>query len=582
MHIYKRILDWVKPHFHLLIFAMFCMLVVALTTAGSAYLVKPVLDKIFLEKNLRMLKLLPLAILVLYAIKGIFFYLQTYLMNYVGQRIVTNLREKLYAHIIDLPLSYFHKQHTGILMSRIINDVNLIREAVSGAVTGALCDAFTIMGLTIVIFLRDFKLALITMVVFPLAISPIIKIGRRLRRISTSSQETMGELSSLMQETFTGTRIVKAFGMEGHEKARFEESNNRLFRWYMRAIGISTISSPLMELLGGMGAAFVIWYGGYQVINGVSTPGNFFSFLAAMFMLYRPIKRLSTINNIIQQGVAAAIRVFDILDQVPEQKEKGIKELLGFSNKIEYRHVYFRYETNEPWVLKGVNLTIHAGELVALVGPSGAGKTTIVNLLPRFYEVEKGNILIDGHDIGEVGLKSLRGQIALVTQDTILFNGTVRNNICYGCTDCTEEALIAAAEAAYALDFIEKLPQGFDTILGERGVRLSGGEQQRICIARAILKNAPILILDEATSFLDTESERIVQKALENLLKGRTALIIAHRLSTIHRADKIVVVSDGHIVEQGCHELLLARGGLYRRLYEMQFKDEQKKRYAEI
>ncbi len=582
MHIYKRILAWVKPHFHLLIFAMFCMLVVALTTAGSAYLVKPVLDKIFLEKNLRMLKLLPLAILVFYAIKGIFFYLQTYLMNYVGQRIVTNLREKLYAHIIDLPLSYFHKQHTGILMSRIINDVNLIREAVSGAVTGALCDAFTIMGLTIVIFLRDFKLALITMVVFPLAISPIIKIGRRLRRISTSSQETMGELSSLMQEAFTGTRIVKAFGMEGHEKARFEESNNRLFRWYMRAIGISTISSPLMELLGGMGAAFVIWYGGYQVINGVSTPGNFFSFLAAMFMLYRPIKRLSTINNIIQQGVAAAIRVFDILDQIPEQKEKGIKELLDFSNKIEYRHVYFRYETNESWVLKGVNLTIHAGEVVALVGPSGAGKTTIVNLLPRFYEVGKGNILIDGHDIREVGLKSLRGQVALVTQDTILFNGTVRDNICYGCPDCTEEALIAAAEAAYALDFIEKIPQGFDTILGERGVRLSGGEQQRICIARAILKDAPILILDEATSFLDTESERIVQKALENLLKGRTALIIAHRLSTIHRADKIVVVSDGHIVEQGCHELLLARGGLYRRLYEMQFKDEEKKRCAEI
>ncbi len=582
MNVYKRILDLVRPYWHRLIFAMFCMLIVALATAGSAYLVKPVLDKIFLEKNLRMLKLLPLAILIIYAIKGIFFYLQTYLMNYVGQRIVANLREKLYAHIIDLPISYFHKQHTGILMSRIINDVNLVREAVSGAVTGALCDAFTIMGLTAVVFYRDFKLALITMVVFPLAISPVVKIGRRLRRISTFSQETMGELSSLMHETFTGTRIVKAFGMEGHEKARFKESNNRLFRWYMRAISISTISSPLMELLGGMGVAFVIWYGGYQVINGTSTPGNFFSFLAAMFMLYRPIKRLSIINNIIQQGVAAAVRVFDILDQIPEKKEKGIVELSGFSNKIEYRDVYFKYETNQHWVLNDVNLMIHAGEVVALVGPSGAGKTTIVNLLPRFYEVEKGNILIDGHDIREVNLKSLRSQIALVTQDTILFNDTVRDNIRYGCPDCTEEALIAAAEAAYALDFIEKLPQGFDTILGERGARLSGGEQQRICIARAILKNAPILILDEATSFLDTESERIVQKALENLLKGRTALIIAHRLSTIHRADKIIVVSNGNIVEQGCHELLLAKGSLYRRLYEMQFKDEGEKKYAEL
>ena len=581
MNIYKRILGWIRPHFHRLIFAMFCMLIVALTTAASAYLVKPVLDKIFLEKNIRMLKLLPLIILALYAIKGIFFYLQTYVMNYVGQKIVASLRERLYAHIIDLPLSYFHKHHTGTLMSRIINDVNLIQEAVSGAVTALLCDVFTIMGLTAVVFYRDFKLAIIAMVVFPLTITPVVKIGRRLRRISTSSQEKMGEISSLMHETFTGNRIVKAFGMEGYEKERFRESNNCLFRWYMRAISISTITSPLMEFLGGVGVAFVIWYGGHQVINGASTPGNFFSFLAAVFMLYRPVKRLSNINNIIQQGVAAAIRVFDILDQIPEKKDKGTIEISNFSNKIEYRHVYFKYEPNQPWVLKDVNLTICAGEIVALVGPSGAGKTTIVNLLPRFYEVERGSILIDGHDIRDINLKSLRNQIALVTQDTILFDDTIRNNIRYGCPDCTEEEIIAAAEAAYALEFIERLPQGFDTILGEKGVRLSGGEKQRICIARAILKNAPILILDEATSFLDTESERIVQKALENLLKGRTALIIAHRLSTIHRADKIVVVSNGCIIEQGCHELLLARGGLYRRLYEMQFKDERRK-YVEL
>jgi len=518
---------------------------------------------------------LPFVILLVYAIKGIFWYFQTYLMNYVGQRIVADLRERLYAHMIDLPLSYFGRHHTGVLMSRIINDVNLIQGAVSGAVTSLLCDSFTVIGLIGVVFYRDFKLACITMIVFPLAIMPVVKIGRKLRQISTSSQEEMGELSTLMHETFGGARIVKAFGMEQHEKGRFRSINDRLFQWYMRAVSMRAITSPLMEFLGSIGIAAVIGYGGYQVIKGVSTPGNFFSFIAGVLMLYRPVKSLSNVHNTVQQGVAAAIRVFEVLDTDKEPKEKEGIELPLFSKQIVYQHVYFKYDDKEPWVLKGVNLEIKKGEKVALVGPSGAGKTTLVNLLPRFYELNKGKILIDGHDISQVNLDSLRRQIAIVSQDTVLFNDTIRNNIRYGRPEATEEEIIAAAKAAYAYDFIQRMPQGLDTLIGERGMKLSGGEQQRLCIARAILKNAPILILDEATSFLDTESEAIVQKALENLLKERTALIIAHRLSTIRKADKIAVVSNGQIIEQGRHEELLAKGGLYRRLYDMQFKDEE-------
>ena len=576
MQVYKRLLHLVKPYLSRLFLAMFCMLVVAGATAATAYLVKPVLDKIFFEKNLRMLKLLPPLILLLYAIKGVFWYFQTYLMNYVGQRVVSDLRAKLYAHIIDLPLSYFHKHHTGVLISRIINDVNLIQGAVSGAVTRFLCDSFTILGLTFVVFYRDFILALITMIVFPIAIMPVIKIGRKLRKISTSSQVEMGELSGLMHETFSGARIVKAFGMEDYEKKRFERVNNRLFRWYMRAVKMRGITSPLMEFLGSIGIATVIAYGGYQVIKGVSTPGNFFSFIAAVMMLYRPIKGLSNVHNTVQQGVAAAVRVFEVLDTYSEHKKtEGIK-LPRFSKSIIYEDVWFKYDQEQSWVLKNINLTIKKGEKVALVGPSGAGKTTIAHLLPRFYELKKGKIIIDGYDAQQVSLDSLRAQIAIVSQEMVLFNDTIRNNIYYGRLDASEEEIIAAAKAAYAYDFIQKLPEGFDTIIGERGVRLSGGEQQRICIARAILKNAPILILDEATSFLDTESEMIVQKAMENLLKERTALIIAHRLSTIRKADKIVVVSDGQIVEQGTHEELLDKEGLYQRLYEIQFRGKER------
>ncbi len=579
MNLYWRLLERIKPYLGHLLLAMVCMLVVAGATSATAYLVKPVLDKIFFEKNIRMLKILPFAIFLLYLVKGAFWYGQTYLMNYVGQRIVTELRQDLYMHILDLPLTFFHKQHTGVLMSRIINDVSLIQSAVSSAVTSLLCDSFTVIGLVFVVFYRDFKLACITMVVFPLAIMPVIKIGRKLRKISTSSQEEMGRLSTLMHETFGGARIVKAFCMEDYEKGRFQRINEQLFRWYMHAVSMRGITSPLMEVFGSIGIAAVIWYGGYQVIKGVSTPGNFFSFIAGVLMLYRPIKSLSNVNNTIQQGLAAAIRVFEVLDTPAEPKEEGGKRLSTFSKEIVYQNVWFKYTPEEDWVLKNVNLIIKRGQKVALVGPSGAGKTTIANLLPRFYKVQKGKVLIDGIDLNEVNLRSLRSQIAIVSQDSILFNDTIKNNIRYGKPEATDEEIIAAAKAAYAYDFIQKMPQGFDTVIGEKGIRLSGGEQQRICIARAILKNAPILILDEATSFLDTESEAMVQRALENLMQNRTALIIAHRLSTIKRADKIAVVHDGQIVEEGTHKELLEKGGLYRRLYDMQFKD---KRHASV
>ena len=577
MHIYRRLLKRVKPYWKHLLLAMICMLVVAAATSATAYLVKPVLDKIFFEKNMRMLKILPFVVFLVYMIKGIFWYGQTYLMNYVGQRIVTELRQDLYTHILDLPLSFFHRHHTGVLMSRIINDVNLIQAAVSSAVTSLLCDTFTVIGLIFVVFYRDFKLACITMVVFPLAIMPVIKIGRKLRKISTSSQEEMGRLSTLMHETFGGARIVKAFCMEEYEKSRFKRINEQLFRWYMRAVSMRGITSPLMEVLGSVGIAAVIWYGGYQVIKGISTPGNFFSFIAGVLMLYRPVKSLSNTNNTIQQGLAAAIRVFEVLDTATEPKEEKGIELPLFSREIVYKDVWFKYAADQNWVLKDINLVIKKGQKVALVGPSGAGKTTIANLLPRFYRVNKGKILIDGIELNQVNLKSLRAQIAIVSQESILFNDTIKNNIRYGRPDASDEEIIAAAKAAYAYDFIMKMPRKFDTVIGEKGVRLSGGEQQRICIARAILKNAPLLILDEATSFLDTESEAMVQKALENLMQNRTALIIAHRLSTIKRADKIAVVSEGKIVEEGTHAELLKKGGVYRHLYDMQFRDEETK-----
>ena len=575
LKIYQRILELVKLQWPRLLVAMLCMMLVAFLTAATAYLVKPVLDEIFFKKDMRMLKLLPFAIIILYAVKGACYFGQNYLMNYVGHSIIMRLRDKLYVHIQMLPLSFFHKTKTGILMARIINDVNIVKGMVSNAITGVLKDLFTIIGLLFVIFYRDWKLALIAIAIFPLAVIPIVNFGRRLRRLSTRCQEAIADMSFLLHETFTSNRIVKAFGMESYENRRFFERTSRLFTNEMKAVGVRSISSPVMELLGGIGITLIIWYGGYKVVTGTSTPGTFFSFMAALIMLYEPVKKMSGLNNTIQEGLAAAVRIYDVLDTASDIVDR--EDAIGLESgphSVVFRDVSFKYE--DQMVLKNINLEVKKGEIIAMVGMSGGGKTTLVNLIPRFYDVTEGSILMEGYDIRDVTIASLRSQIGIVTQDPILFNDTIRSNIAYGNPDAKESDIVAAAKAAYAYDFIQRFPEKFDTVVGERGMRLSGGEKQRICIARALLKNASILILDEATSSLDSESELAVQRALENLMKGRTTFVIAHRLSTVRHADRIIVIVDGKIVEEGKHEELLALEGEYHKLHDLQFEDNNR------
>lgn len=573
MALYRRLLQLVKPYWIKLVLAMVCMIFVSLLTAAQAFLVKPALDGVFLDKDEKTLFLLPIAIILLFLLKGFFDYGQAYLMNFVGLRVVANIREMLYNHLQNLSLSFFTRTPTGILISRITNDVNLIQASVSNALTGLVKDIFSILGLIGVVFYRDWKLALIALIVFPLAIIPIKEFGKRLRKFSRKGQQRMGTLTTFLHETITGNRIVKAFNMEEYEKRRFAEENNRFFKVMFQRVKVRAISHPLMELLGGIGIAVIVWVGGYRVIWGDMTPGTFFSFMTALLMLYAPIRNLNRVNLEVQEGMAAAARVFELLDTSMEvNEETGALALPPISKEIEFNGVTFKYDSTP--VLKAISLRVQVGEVVAIVGMSGAGKTSLVNLLPRFYDVEEGEIRIDGLDIRKVTLKSLRDQIGLVTQQTILFNDTIRNNIAYGNLTRSEQEIIEAAKAANAHDFIERLPQGYDTIIGEGGVKLSGGERQRVSIARALLKNAPILILDEATSSLDSESEAEVQAALETLMRDRTVFVIAHRLSTVRNAHRIIVLSDGEIVEQGTHETLMEVNGHYRRLYDLQFRDD--------
>ncbi len=569
--ILSRIYATIKPYRLRLFIAMIAMFIVAAMTGAQAYLVKDLLDKIFVEKNIFFLNILPLIVVLIFLIKSVFYYVYYFLLEKVGQSIIRDLRISIFEHIHSQSLSFFHQMPTGTLISRVISDVTLLQQAVSNALVGIIKDFFQVIILLGVVFYMNWKLAMFSFIILPVAALPIIKFGKIFRRLSTKSQEETAHVSNMLYETITGNRIVKAFCMEKYEGQRFKNQVYKLFSVIIQDAKFRGIQHPLMEFIGGVAIALIIWFGGNEVINGTATPGTFFAFLTALIAAYEPVKNVSEINSTIQRGMAAATRVFMILDAEPEISDSaGAIELPHFRKSIEFKNIEFSYDKKNI-VLSDINLKVAAGEVLAIVGPSGGGKTTLTNLIPRFLELSKGAIEIDGKSISIVTLSSLRSQIAMVTQQTILFNDTVRNNIAYGDLKKSDQEIINAAKAAHAITFIKELPDGFNTLIGEGGSRLSGGERQRISIARALLKNAPILILDEATSALDTESEREVQKALENLMKDRTTFVIAHRLSTIKNADRIIVIKNGCIVEEGTHDVLLSLHGEYELLYRMQY-----------
>jgi len=547
---------------------------VAASSGTYAWLVKPVLDEIFINRNEALLLALPLALFAVSVLKSAFSYGQNYLMNYVGNQVITDIRQELFGRLIRLPVKYHDANTSGRLVSRVINDVTVMANAVAGVLKDVFQQGLTFLAMLGVIFYQNWRLGGLSVIVIPLAVLTMTRMGKRLRALAASGQERMGDMASTLQESLSGIRMVKAYGREEAEAERFKESNKAFYNTRMKAIQVSSLGSSHMEVIGVVGVAAIIWYGGSLVISGDLTPGAFFSFLTAMFMAYTPIRRLSGSNNEIQQALAAAERVFSVIDLQTEQElDRGRVTMPPIRQSVLYQDVTFLYEGQTVPALSDIDLEIKAGEMIALVGSSGSGKTTLANLLPRFYEPTAGRLLIDGVDIQSFTLASLRAQIGIVSQEVVLFDDTVIKNILFGRQSASETDIVQAAKLAYAHDFIERLPQGYKTMIGERGVKLSGGERQRLAIARAILRDPPLLILDEATSALDTESERVVQLALSNLMEHRTTLVIAHRLSTIQRADRIVVLNRGTIVEMGTHDELLLRGGHYKRLHAMQFQD---------
>jgi len=585
MKTYLRVLKLLLPYKITFAVALLCMFLFALTNGAMAYLIGPVMQFLFnggagegikiipfdlftIPKD-KMLLAIPLAIMIVAVVKGLSSFGQTYFMGYVGLSVVRDIRKNLYEHLLSMPVKFFNSTSTGILVSRLTNDVNLLQMSTSDTLTTLLKQGLTLIVLGAVIVALDWKLALAASVALPLCFYPMRRFGKKMKRVSTRGQEIMGSMMALLNEAIRGVRIVKAFGMKDYEVKRFGEENEKFTRYRLKSIKVRSISSPLMETFGAVGFALTIWYAAYRIGNGTLKPEAFISFFAAVLMFYQPVKALNGVNLNIQSGLAAATRIFDLLDREGE-KADGTIEIDGVKESVEFKGVSFRY--GAEWVLKDIDLTVKKGEVVAIVGSSGAGKTTFVNLLPRFYDVQEGAIFIDGRDIREFTLRSLRSQTAIVSQLIILFNDTVKGNIAYGDRQRTDEEIISAAKSANAHRFIKRLPNGYDTVIGESGVRLSGGERQRLSIARAILKNAPLLILDEATSALDTESEMEVQEGLENLMEGKTTFVIAHRLSTVRNAGRIIVLCGGGIKEMGRHEDLLDSGGEYSRLYSMQFR----------
>jgi subfamily B ATP-binding cassette protein MsbA len=573
MNILWRIVAYLKPYRLRLLLAFLCSAGVAAFQGFTAWLVGPVLQEIFIDRNPNMLVMLPLVLLGVTTLKAIFSYGQSYLMGYVGQWLIADVRQQLFIHIVRLPIRFHDANSSGRLMARVVSDVNEMANAIPSVLKDMFQQGLSFLVLISVAFYRNWELASVLLVLLPLSSYVLIRVGKRIRKLSTRGQESIGSMASVLKEAFTGIKIVKAYGQEVKESERFSLMNRAYRRVQVKSSQASAISSPMLEVIGACGVAFIIWYGGGLVIDGEMKSGEFFSFLAALFMAYAPIRKMSGANAGIQRALAGGKRVFSVLDLDSElSKDEGKHTLPLITRQLEFSNVSFSYEgANEP-SLDRVNLTVRVGEVVALVGASGSGKTTLVSLVPRFYRPTDGHVSIDGMDIRLVDRSSLRRQIGIVSQETVLFDDLIRNNIAYGRPDATEEQIIEAARAAYAWEFIERLPQGLDTFVGENGLKLSGGQRQRLAIARAILRDPPILILDEATSALDSESEKLVQQALANLMKGRTTLVIAHRLSTVQHADRLVVMQRGHIEEMGTHAELLQKGGLYTRLYQTQFQ----------
>jgi len=571
MKLFQRLSAYLKPYFGRLAMATLCMGLVAGLNALRIYLVKPLQDQVFIGHDMAVLKELIWAVPVISLLLGLFSYLQNYIMAVIGLKATNDIRRSMFEHLQDLSLDYFSGTSTGKVLARFTNDLTALQNVIARAPIYLVRDGLTAICNIGLIFYLNWRFALLTLMVLPFSGLIIYFLGKTLRRVGRKGQEQMGDLYSIIQENIQAAPVVKAYNAEKMESERFAASNQLYLHLGQRFAQADTVSSPLMELVGALILSLLLWKGGADVIHGVWTAGSFLAFITYAVMTYRPLKNFADLNAQYQLGLASSERIFELLDQKPTVRESDQPLILpSFGKTITYENVSFRYPTQERWALEKVQITIRAGEIVALVGSSGAGKSSMALLLPRFYDPISGRILIDGHDIRHASFASLRGQIGLVTQEVLLFNETVRYNIAYGRPSAPTEQIEAAAVAANAHTFIQRLPQGYDTVIGERGVRLSGGERQRLSIARAILKNPPILLLDEATSALDAESERLVQEALEHLMEHRTALVIAHRLSTVRRADRIIVLDHGRIIEEGDHSALLSKQGIYFKLHNLQ------------